>query len=417
MDASAIQTNVVGSPARVLIAGAGVAGLETVLALRALAGDGVEITLLSSDPKFVNRSMSVDQPFRPQRVRGIRLDTAVPELGAHWHHGTLDRVDADRHRAITRDGCTIPYDRLVIAIGARTDRGWEMPGVLTYQGGNTGSAYRELLHRLHTSTGSRVAFVKQAGPSWPLPLYDLALMTAADCLAHGLSDVELSLITPEDEPLEIFGRAVSASVRELLEENAITLHASTYATPSWRGWLHLSPGDRSLRVDRIVTQPRLIGPRLRGIPCDRDGFIKTDLHGRAEGLDDVFSAGDATAFPVKQGGLAAQQADAVAESIAQSIGIDIEPVPFRPILRGVLLTGKSPRYLRTDISGRAGENSTISDEPLWQPPVKLGGRFLAEYLSIQTGSAADVMSTPEAAHELVDLAPPSLRRAPERTHS
>ena len=403
MDTFAAPTQVAPSPARVLIAGAGVAGLEALLALRALAGDEVEIRLLGSDPKFVNRSMSVDQPFKPKRVRGIRLETAVHELGARWNHGTLDRVDADRHRAITRDGRTIGYDRLVLAVGARPDREWDTPDVLTYHGGQDGPAYRELLERLHKGRGRRVAFVKQAGASWPLPLYDLAFMTAADVLAHGRSDVELSLITAEDEPLEIFGRAASASVRELLEEAGITLHVSTYATPSRRGWLQLSPGDRRLQVDRIVTQPRLVGPRLRGIPCDRDGFIKTDGHGRVEGLDDVFAAGDATAFPVKQGGLAAQQADAVAESIAQSIGIDIEPRPFRPILRGVLLGGESPRYLRTDISGRAGENSTISDEPLWRPPLKLSGRFIAGYLSSLTGTAADVM--------------PARQGTRERTHS
>ena len=85
--------------------------------------------------------------------------------------------------------------------------------------------------------------------------------------------------------------------------------------------------------------PRLVGPSLRGIPAERDGFIHTDPHGRVPGLEDVFAAGDATTFPVKQGGLAAQQADAVAEAIAASVGADIDPQPFRPILRGTLLTG------------------------------------------------------------------------------
>ena len=65
----------------------------------------------------------------------------------------------------------------------------------------------------------------------------------------------------------------------------------------------------------------------------------------------MFAAGDATAFPIKQGGLAAQQADAVAEAIAAAAGVDLDPQPFRPILRGVLLTGGAARYLRADISG------------------------------------------------------------------
>ena len=109
------------------------------------------------------------------------------------------------------------------------------------------------------------------------------------------------------------------------------------------------------------------------------------------GLDGVYAAGDATTFPIKQGGLAAQQADAVAEAIAATVGVDIDPQPFRPVLRGVLLTGAAARFLRADISGCAGDDSTISTQPLWWPPNKLSGRYLAPYLSRQTGEAADVM--------------------------
>jgi sulfide:quinone oxidoreductase len=154
-----------------------------------------------------------------------------------------------------------------------------------------------------------------------------------------------------------------------------------YAVPSRPGWLDVAPGDRRLPVDRIITQPRLVGPRLRGIPAGRDGFIHTDAHGQLAGLDGPFAAGDATTFPIKQGGLAAQQADAVAETIAASAGADIDPQPFRPILRGVLLTGGRARYMRADISGGAGDDSTISGEALWWPTDKLSGRYLAPYLS------------------------------------
>jgi sulfide:quinone oxidoreductase len=130
---------------------------------------------------------------------------------------------------------------------------------------------------------------------------------------------------------------------------------------------------------------------MRGLPCDTDGFIHADTHGQVPDVEGVFAAGGATSFPVKQGGLAAQQADAVAEAIAASAGIDIEPEPFRPVLRGVLLTGGAPRYLRADISGTAGDDSTISRRALWWPPNKLAGRYLAPYLSSRFGEAMDVM--------------------------
>ena len=269
--------------------------------------------------------------------------------------------------------------------------------MLTYHDGRDGPSYRLLLHQLREGRVNRLAFVKPAGPSWPLPLYDLALLTAADCAAHGRSEVELSLVTPEEEPLGIFGSPASAAIRGLLQESRIALHTSSYGVPSQPGWLDVSPGERRLPVDRIVTLPRLVGPRLRGVPCGRDGFLHTDAHGRLAGLDGVFAAGDATAFPIKQGGLAAQQADAVAEAIAASVGADIDPQPFRPVLRGVLLTGGPARYLRADISGGAGDDSIIAGEALWWPPNKLCGRYLAPYLSSQVGEAADVMPQDEHA--------------------
>jgi sulfide:quinone oxidoreductase len=381
----------------VLIAGAGVAGLETLLALRALAGDRVDVTIVAPELRFINRSMAVDQPFKPQRMRGIRLQDAAAELGAHWHRGALDRVEPEQRRAVTKDGDELPYDMLVLAVGARSERQWHSEGVLTYQDGRDGPSYRLLLHQLREGRVGRVAFVRPAGPTWPLPLYDLALLTAADCAVHGRLEVELRLVTPEQEPLGIFGSRASAAVRALLQEDRIVLHTSSYGVPSRPGWLDVWPGERRMRVDRIVTSPRLAGRRLRGVPCGPDGFLHTDAHGRLADLHGVFAAGDVTAFPIKQGGLAAQQADAVAETIAAAAGADIDPRPFRPVLRGVLLTGGPARYLRADISGAAGDDSFMAGEALWWPPNKLSGRYLAPFLSSQVGEAADVMPPGEHA--------------------
>jgi sulfide:quinone oxidoreductase len=382
----------------VLIAGGGVAGLETLLALHAMAGDLVDITIVSPELRFINRSLAVDQPFKPQRMRGLKLHDTAAEFGAHWHRGALDRVEHAQRRGVTKDGDELPYDMLVLAVGARPDGEWRSEGVLAYRDGRDGPSYRLLLHQLREGRIKRLAFVKPAGPSWPLPLYDLALLTAADCAAHGRSEVELVLVTPEEEPLGIFGSRASTAIRGLLQAHRIALQTSSYGVPDFPGWLQISPLERRLPVDRIVTLPRLVGPRLRGVPCGRDGFLRADAHGRLAGLDGVFAAGDATAFPIKQGGLAAQQADAVAEAIAASVGVDIDPQPFRPVLRGVLLTGGPARFLRADISGSAGDDSVIAGEALWWPPNKLCGRYLAPYLSSQVGEAADVM--PQGEHAI-----------------
>src|SRR3954447_9021911 len=177
----------------VLIAGAGVAGLETLLALRVLAGDRVHVTLLAPDIAFVNNSMCAAQPFQPKRVRGIKLGRLAVDLGASWRRDALDRVEPDQRRVITKSGERILYDRLVVATGWGRERNFS--DALSYGNGRDGPNYRLLLERLRRGQVKKVAFVKRAGPSRLLPLYDLALMTSADCTSHGRKEVELSFIT------------------------------------------------------------------------------------------------------------------------------------------------------------------------------------------------------------------------------
>jgi sulfide:quinone oxidoreductase len=338
-----------------------VAGLEALLALRALAGDRVDVTLIAPELQFIDRSMAVIEPFKYRRAAGVRIQDIADEFDARWCRRVLDRVEHERRVAVTRDGVELPYDHLVLAPGARPEHewsssGWPTPdGWLTFDDARDEGPYRLLLHHLREGRVRKLAFVKPTGVSRPLPLYDLALLTAADCAAHQQSEVELSMITPEAEPLAIFGAHVSAGVRRLLDAAGVGLYAGSYVTGMRRGRLALCPGEWQLSVDRVVSEPRLVGPRLRGIPCGPDGFIHTDLYGRVAGREGVLAAGHATAFPIKHGGLAAQQADAVAEAIASSIGVAIDPQPFRPILHGVLLTGSGARYLRADIRGGASD--------------------------------------------------------------
>jgi sulfide:quinone oxidoreductase len=129
-----------------------------------------------------------------------------------------------------------------------------------------------------------------------------------------------------------------------------------------------------------VGLPRLTGAGISGLPTDDDGFVLVDEHGRVNGLDNVYAAGDAVAWPVKQGGLAAQQADVVAESLAAWAGAPVRSTPFRPVLRGILLDGEDPVFLRADT--RAGRDLSLARlKPLWWPPAKVAGRYLAPYLA------------------------------------
>src|SRR6266498_2970273 len=169
---------------------------------------------------------------------------------------------------------------------------------------------------------------------------------------------------------------VCSSDLDLLELRGIELRLRTVPMRFERGALQVAP-DGEIATDRVVALPVFEGPRIPGIPCDRRGFLATDEFGRVVSEEDVYAAGDMTHFPLKQGGIATQQADAAAAAIAARSGAPVEPAPFRPVLRGLLLTGMAPRYLRTEAGTRPG----VDTEPLWWPPAKIVGRYLAPFLA------------------------------------
>jgi sulfide:quinone oxidoreductase len=215
---------------------------------------------------------------------------------------------------------------------------------------------------------------------WALPLYELVLLARAELDRTG-DDAELTIVTPEDAPLQVFGRAVAEGMAELLAERRIKLITGTHPVRFEHGELETVPAGR-IPFDQVISLPKLEGRRIRGVPHDVEGFVHIDSHCRVLGSDHIYAAGDVTGFPVKQGGLATQQADIAAEAIAAGLGEPIEPQEFDPILRGVLWTGSGSRYLQGWLSGGHGESSTMSQTPPWGTDEgKIVGHYLTDFLA------------------------------------
>jgi sulfide:quinone oxidoreductase len=169
-------------------------------------------------------------------------------------------------------------------------------------------------------------------------------MAATELRDRGI-EPEITIVTPEPAPLWVFGEYASGAVAELLMERGIAVRVGARAPSVRKGVLELAEGP-GVVADRVIALPRLVGPAIAGLPHGAHGFIPVDAHGRVPEVPDVFAAGDATTFPLKQGGLACQQADVAAEAIAADLGVAVTPAPFRPVMRGLLLTGGAPLYLR-----------------------------------------------------------------------
>jgi sulfide:quinone oxidoreductase len=366
---------------RVLIAGGGVAALEAALALRELAADRARIELLAPDPNFWYQPLSVAEPFGLGEPLRLELDGIARQLGGSRTPGGLTGIDAWRHVAHTSRNVDLEYDVLLVACGALPIA--SVPGAVTFRGAADTERIARVVDDLIAGNTRSLAFVIPWGATWSLPAYELALLAAAHLGGHG-ADAELTLVTPEAEPLQLFGPPASQAIRDLLVEAGVELRRGEYAVGFEDGLLDLIPGP-GLDVDSVVALPHLEGAPLDGIPQTLTGFVPVDDHGRVHGLEDVYAAGDITSFPVKQGGLAAQQADAAAEAIAAALGVELEPQPFRPVLRGLLLTGRAPRYLRRELSGAPELEPVAAHEALWWPPAKVVGRHLAPFLAELAG--------------------------------
>jgi sulfide:quinone oxidoreductase len=265
---------------------------------------------------------------------------------------------------------------------------------LTFRGPEDRSALAGLLERATAGEVRRLVFAMPPVASWPMPLYELALLAGEYLAEHLTRGVEIVVVTPEQRPLALFGTAASSAISELLELRGIRLETETVARSWAEGVLSLQGGGER-PADAVVSLPRLEGPPIEGIPQDGSGFVATDELGGVLGLTDVYAAGDLTQFPIKQGGLATQQADTVATAIAADLGAPVQPTPYKPVLRGLLLTGLSPRFLRAESAA-----SVVDTQPLWWPPAKIVGRYLSPFLAHHLGLATTHAEPPHGAVEV-----------------
>lgn len=362
---------------RVLIAGGGVGAIETALALQHLAAARVEMTMLAPNDEFVYRPMTVAEPFSFAGARRYPLAPIARDLNAELLKDSLSWVDHAGRVAHTGDGHALAYDALVLALGARISPRYKH--ALTIDDRTMEHTLHGVIQDVELGYVKSIAFVAPGRLAWPLPLYELALMTAGRAYDMNV-ELAVTIVTPEYTPLAIFGEEASRSVAELLLRAGVKTITSAYAEVPERGEIVIHPDDRRLRVNRVVALPELYGPSVHGFPLSHEGFIRVDRFGEVPGCGALFAAGDATDFPVKQGGVSSQQADVVAESVAKLAGVDIEPKPFHPVIRGMLMTYDQPYFMQAQITGGHGFSSQFSSEPLWTPVAKIAATHLAPYL-------------------------------------
>ena len=354
------------------------AALEAALALRELGGERIATTMIAPNSEFVYRPMTVREPFGFADAVRYPLDELAKDIGVELRVDSFKWLDHERRVAHTEAGDQLSYDALLLALGARLYTRFKH--VVTIDDTRLDELLHGLIQDVEGGYVRSLAFIVPGRMGWPLPIYELALMTAARAQDMNI-ELPIAIATPEDAPLAIFGQVASDAVRRLLEENGIRTITSAHCEVHEPGRVAINPGSRHLDAERIVAMPELHGPAVRGVPGSSvGGFIPIDVHCKVPGIERVWAAGDATDFAIKHGGVAAQQADIAAQGIAALAGVAEEPKSFRPVIHGILLTGGQPRYLSADVTGGHGSSSQITDQPTWSPATKIAAKYLAPYL-------------------------------------
>ncbi len=343
-----------GEKQRVLIAGGGVAGIEAALALQDLAAGRVAVDIYDPLPEFVFKPFAIGEPYGASRSFRYRTRRLCERSGASFHAGSIASVDPRRKQAVTGDGERLSYDFLVVASGARML--WAVPGAVTFWGVADEGLLGDAIVDLRAGSLRHVVFAMPAGHSWVLPLYELALLAATDAAKRRRGETRVTIVTPEGAPLEALGRGIREPFLAMLADRGVEVIAGTRPLRFEHGRLRIAPG-APIDADAAIALPRLEGRRIAGIPHDDEGFIGVDGHCAVPGCDRLYAIGDVTDLPVKQGGLATQQADTAAEAIAAAVGADVRPQSFDPILHGILWTGRrtTARYLTPLVDAIEGE--------------------------------------------------------------
>ena len=184
---------------RVLVAGAGIAAVECVLALRELAGPQLEIELLAPAAELVHRPSSVQTPFGAEAAARIDLSALAQRLDVQLRRDSLAAVAMDDRQVVTRGADRRDYDFLVVATGAPSRDA--VHGAVTFRGPAQRGRRREACSAAPPPTrGCASCSPPRPASTWPLPIYELALLSAAALRERGVAEPDITVVTAEAEP-------------------------------------------------------------------------------------------------------------------------------------------------------------------------------------------------------------------------
>ncbi len=367
---------------RIVILGAGCAGLETAFLLRMRLRDRADLTLVCGRDAFTFRPNTIYVPFGADPGGLIvDLDRAFRRRHIEFVQGHAAGVDPPDHSVRLADGRSVPYDKLVIATGAGM-RPEEIPGLAEHAATvwtpHSMLGVRERFERVREDaldgSRSRVLFLIPPNNKCAGPLYELVLMLETWLRRHGARDrVDIEWSTFEHTYIQAFGPRLHEVVRSEFAQRRITGHTGETVTAIEPGEAHYADG-RTRAFDHLIAFPPYVSAvRYDGLPSDERGFLETELSTRqVVGHPDMYAPGDAGDFPVKQAFLAFLQADTVAEHIAAGAGLHDFERPFDPISMCIMEMFDKATYARVPLQLTGDPDRPVTVRPDADGDYKVG---------------------------------------------
>jgi NADH dehydrogenase FAD-containing subunit len=399
-------------PPRVVVLGAGVAGLETAFLLESRLSGRVDLTVAYEDDEFVLRPNLVYVPFGADHTASrLWVAETLARKAIECRQGRVDGIDTDVGRVHLADGRQLPYEHLVIATGAAP---WmqAVPGLQEHAASIWGPAemltlrdrFMHLRGRAREGTRQRVLFVVPRHNRWSMPLYEVALMFDTWLRRERVREqVEVGLVTHEASFIEATGPRMHEVIAREFAERGIDAHASERLVEVRAHEASFAEG-RVERFDLLVTTPpHRAGARYDGLPADEHGFVHVESATRqVVGHPEIYAPGDAGDFPLKDAFLALLQADAAADHITAAVSRRQFKRPFEPVSVQIIemLDKAAFAQLPLEVTGdpdhpvrlRSGEDDEykVGVSPLW----RAGKRMFSSYLLMQFAAAEPFQTGP-----------------------
>ncbi|MFT4288121.1 NAD(P)/FAD-dependent oxidoreductase [Nocardioides sp.] len=264
--------------ARVVVVGAGLAGLSVARALRSLDYDG-EIVVVGDEPHRPYDRPPLSKEFLAGDESTLPLEPEGEDLDVTWLLGS-PAASLSGTTVTLADGTALAADAVVVATGARARRGIpgdDLPHVHTLRTLDDARALRDALDR---AAGQRVVIV---GGGF------IGSEVAAAAVSQG---AEVTMVVPEHVPIARGMGELGAVVAAIQRGHGVDVVTDTSVTEIAADRVTLSDG-RRLPADLVVVG---IGAEpntewLAGSGLDVAGGIVADEHG-ATALPGVFAVGD-----------------------------------------------------------------------------------------------------------------------------